>query len=221
RMGIPRDLYGEVLSSGEATRDALIAKDDPFFARLGRKVYHLGPARDRNVFDDTGLDVVADVNAADFILNTGPEDLTQKVADFQHVLDAAIPRKLPMVCANPDLVVLRAGNEVVCAGAIAVKYAEMGGSVAYRGKPDPAIYRAAAAKLGVADLSKVVVVGDALETDVKGANAAGLNSIWCTGGIHAAALGSAYGVAAEPVRAAALAHKMGHVPTATIPGFIW
>ena len=58
KMGIPRDLYGEVLSSGEATRAALIARDDPFFAALGNRAYHLGPERDRSVFEDTGLEIV-------------------------------------------------------------------------------------------------------------------------------------------------------------------
>jgi HAD superfamily hydrolase (TIGR01459 family) len=220
-MGIERELYGEVLSSGEATRNALITKDDPFFAKLGQKVYHLGPERDRNIFDDVSVEVVETVRTADFILNTGPWELTQKVSDFQSTLDEAIVRKLPMVCANPDMVVLRAGAEVVCAGAIAVRYQQMGGDVVYRGKPDPAIYREAAATLGVNDLNKVVVIGDALETDIKGGNAAGIDSIWCTGGIHAAALGCAYGVPADPARAEALAKGAGHIPNATIPGFMW
>lgn len=221
RMGIERDLFGEVLSSGEATRAALIARDDPFFAALGRKVYHLGPERDRNVFDDTGLSIVSSVTEADFVLNTGPGELTETVADYQRVLDDAVARRLPMVCANPDLVVMRAGQAVVCAGAIAARYKEMGGPVAYRGKPDPAIYRQAAATLGVADTRRIAVVGDALETDVRGANAAGLDSIWCTGGIHAEALGCAYGIAADPARSERLSRDFGERPTATIPGFIW
>ena len=50
-MGIDRALYGEVLSSGEATRAAIIARDDPFFAALGTVAYHLGPERDRSLFE--------------------------------------------------------------------------------------------------------------------------------------------------------------------------
>jgi HAD superfamily hydrolase (TIGR01459 family) len=221
RMGIERSLYGEVLSSGEATRDALAARDDPFFAALGQRVYHLGPERDRSVFDDTNLNIVADVTDADFIVNTGPSELTHQVADYQDVLDVGIERRLPMVCANPDIVVLRAGSPVVCAGAIAERYKSMGGVVTYRGKPDPVIYSLAARMLGVSDPRRVVVVGDALETDIKGANAAGFDSIWCTGGIHAAELGCAYGVAADPARAEAMAKTYGQFPTATIPGFIY
>ncbi len=221
KMGIGRELYGEVLSSGEATREALIKRDDPFFAALGRKVYHLGPERDRSVFEDTGLTIVSDLADADFIVNTGPISLDEKVDDYLAVLEPAARRALPMVCANPDFVVIRAGRPIVCAGAIAARYTEMGGKVALRGKPDPSIYHLAVEQLGVADKARVAVVGDALETDVKGARASGLASIWCTGGIHAAALGVSYGVAADPVKAEALARHEGQMPTFMIPGFIW
>ena len=221
KMGLARDLYGEVLSSGEATRQAILKRDDPFFAALGRKAYHLGPERDRSIFDDTNLEIVADVAAADFVVNTGPDGLDDVVEDYSDVLAAARAKNLPMVCANPDFVVISGGTRIVCAGAIAQKYESLGGRVAYRGKPDPAVYELAVAQLGVADRTRIAVVGDALETDIKGARASGLASIWCTGGIHAEALGVQYGVAADPMKAAALAEKEGQRPNAIIPGFYW
>jgi HAD superfamily hydrolase (TIGR01459 family) len=220
RMGIPRDLYGEVLSSGEATRDALISRTDPFFAALGRRAYHLGPERDRSVFDDTGLEIVTDTAAADFVVNTGPDGLDDVVEDYRAVLKTVRARNLPMVCANPDMLVIREGRPVVCAGALAREYEGMGGQVAYRGKPDPAVYHLAVQRLGV-DRKRIAVVGDALETDVKGARAADLAAIWCTGGIHAEALGVSYGVPADPAMAAKLAAHEGQTPQAIIPGFIW
>jgi HAD superfamily hydrolase (TIGR01459 family) len=221
KMGIARDLYGEVLSSGEATRDALIRKEDPFFAALGGKAYHLGPERDRSVFEDTGLEIVPRIEDADFIVNTGPMGLDEKVDDYLGVLDTAARRGLSMVCANPDFVVIRGGRPIVCAGAIAARYRDLGGKVALRGKPDPAIYNLAVERLGVSDKSRVAVVGDALETDVKGARASGLASIWCTGGIHAEALGTRYGVDADPAKAEALARREGQMPTYMIRGFYW
>lgn len=220
RMGISRDLYGEVLSSGEAVRAALIKKDDPFFAALGNKVYHLGPERDRSVFEDTGLTIVSDLADAAFILNTGPVSLDETVDDYLAVLEEAATRALPMVCANPDFVVIRGGKPIVCAGAIAARYKDMGGKIALRGKPDPKIYHLAIETLGL-DPKKVAVVGDALETDVKGARASGLASVWCTGGIHAEALGVTYGEAADPAKAEALARGEGQMPTFMIPGFYW
>lgn len=220
RMGLARDLYGEVLSSGEAVNQALIRRDDPFFKALGTRCYHLGPARDRSVFDDTGIEITDSLDAATFVVNTGPGELHETVATYAPVLEAAAQCRLPMVCANPDLVVMRAGQAVMCAGALAAHYSALGGKVAYRGKPDPAIYHLAVEQLGL-PANRIAVVGDALETDVKGARAAGLASIWCTGGIHAAALNTSYGTPADPAKAYALAAAQGHVPTAIIPGFTW
>lgn len=220
KMGLPRDLYGDVLSSGEATRAALIARDDPFFARLGKTAYHLGPERDRSVFDDTHLAIASRVTEADFIVNTGPDGLDDAVEDYADVLEAGAARQLPMVCANPDFVVIRGGERIICAGAIAKRYEALGGHVVYRGKPDPAVYDLAVKQLGLPK-GRIAVVGDALETDVKGANAAGLKAIWCTGGIHAEALGVRYGEPADAKKAAMLAEKDGNVPAMTIPGFVW
>jgi HAD superfamily hydrolase (TIGR01459 family) len=220
RMGLARDLYGEVLSSGEATHEALKSRRDPFFAALGTRVYHLGPDRDRSVFDDTGLTIVPDLASAQFVVNTGPAALADTVADYEPALAAAAAARLPMVCANPDHVVIRGGKPIVCAGALAARYEALGGRVAWLGKPDPKVYRLAMSMLA-SDPKRTAVVGDALETDVKGAHAAGLDAIWCTGGVHAAALGVSYGVAADPRRAHALAKDYGLVPAAVIPGFVW
>jgi HAD superfamily hydrolase (TIGR01459 family) len=220
KMGLPRELYGEVLSSGEATRSELLSRQDPFFAALGKTVYHLGPARDRSIFDDTNLLFATDVGDADFIVNTGPDGLDDVVEDYAPVLEAAAARDLPMVCANPDMVVIRGGTRIICAGAIAKQYAKLGGKIAYRGKPDPAVYELAVKQLGLPK-DRIAVAGDALETDVKGANAAGIQAIWCTGGIHAEALGVHYGQAADPAKAEAMARSEGNVPAMIIPGFVW
>ena len=219
-MGIDRSLYGHVLSSGEATREALLAKADPFFAALGPKAYHLGPDRDKNVLEGTGFLEVGDPDEADWVFNTGPVDLSHSVEMYEPILHQLAKLDLPMVCANPDLVVMRQGQRVVCAGAFAKIYKDLGGTVAYRGKPDPAIYKEAMAKLG-SDPQRTAVVGDALETDVKGAAASGIDAIWCTGGIHAEALGVAYGTRADTAKAQALATEHGFAPKAIIPGFLW
>ncbi len=221
KMGLDRSLYGEVFSSGEATRDELVSRADPFFAKLGKKAYHLGPERDRSIFEGTDIEIVPVVDAADFMVNTGPVELDHAVDDYEQVLRSGQEHALPMVCANPDLVVIRGGRPVVCAGAIARRYEELGGEAVYRGKPDPAVYVLAAQKLGISDMSRIAVVGDALETDIKGAAAAGMPSIWCTGGIHAETLGVKYGQPADPDKAVALAKADGHAPFAIVPGFFW
>lgn len=220
-MGIAPELYGDVFSSGEATWQELSSRSDPFFAGLGTGAYHIGPERDVSVLEETGIRRIQKMAQADFVLNTGPVDLDDTLEEYEPVLIEALARKLPMVCANPDDVVMREGRRVICAGAIARRYEALGGQAVYRGKPDPAVYHLAAERLGIEDNSKIAVIGDALETDVAGANDSGLKAIWCTGGIHAEALGVFYGKEVDPDRAAHLAAEHGRVPWATIPGFRW
>lgn len=219
RMGIGRDMYDEVLSSGEAVHMELARRTDPFYAKLGRQLYHMGPERDENVF--AGLDLVpVDIDHADFILNTGPWDFNETVEDYVPKMKAALARNLPMICANPDHVVIRQGKPVVCAGALAARYAEMGGVVSMRGKPDPAIYDNALELLGV-DRDRVLCVGDALHTDVKGANGAGLRAVFVTQGIHAAELGIRPGDEPDPDTLRRVVTRHGERPMAAIATFRW
>lgn len=215
-MGIDDSLYHGILTSGEATHASLRDRSDPWFAALGRRVFHLGPERDRNVLDGLSLVRVAEPAAADFVLNTGPDDHRNptRMADFEPTLEACAAARLPMVCANPDRVVIRGGVRVLCAGALAERYRELGGEVRMVGKPDPAIYAPVLAMLRV-PREQVLAVGDALETDIAGAKAAGVASAWVLGGIHGERLKGDRQAAEE---AACLA---GLRPVATIPAFAW
>ncbi|MEW5728087.1 MAG: TIGR01459 family HAD-type hydrolase [Pseudomonadota bacterium] len=219
RLGIGRDLYDHVLSSGEAVHTELRDRASPFYAGLGRALYHLGPERDTNVFE--GLDYVAvDIGHADFILNTGPWEFDETVEDYVPVMRRGLERGLPMVCANPDHVVMRQGRPVVCAGALAAWYRAEGGLVSELGKPDPAIYDMALDLLGVGR-ERVLAVGDALHTDVKGANRAGLRAVFVTQGIHAEELSIRPG---ETPSAAALREayaRHGQTPLAAMASFRW
>lgn len=221
-IGIERDLYGDILTSGEAVFIEMRTRQDPWFAALGRRCLHVGTERDRSLFEGLDLDLVETVEQAQFLMVTGPDDFDARLEDSMPLLDAAAGRALPMVCANPDLVVISEGRPLVCAGALAAYYERIGGPVRYRGKPDAAIYDVCLERLGIADRRKVLAVGDAFHTDVAGAHAAGLDSLFCSGGIHAAEIGTVYGETPPlaGVEAAIAAH--GHLrPTAVIGGFVW
>ena len=209
-MGIDDDLYSRILTSGEMTHTMLQDRTDPWFARLGNRVYHLGPERDRNVIEGLGLDRMAAPEGAEFVLNTGPDDLGSVTdpAAYDAVLASCLAAGLPMVCANPDLEVVRGGLRVVCAGTLAQRYEAAGGEVRWVGKPDPAIYAPVLAMLGVA---RVLAVGDALRTDIAGAASVGLDSCWVLGGIHKDDL--------TPPRDAAAA--VGLTPVAIMDAFVW
>ena len=216
RMGVDDNLYSDILTSGEATWLALRDRTDPWFARLGTRCYHLGPRRDRNVLDGLGLQVVGTPQAAEFMLNTGPDD---DMADSMHLsvfmpeLDACLRAGLPMICANPDLIVMRGGVRLLCAGTLAGYYRDAGGDVFSLGKPDPAIYAMALELLAV-PAGRVLAVGDSLHTDIAGASGYGLDSVWVLDGIHA-------GEATDECTALRLASERVIRPTAMMRRLAW
>jgi HAD superfamily hydrolase (TIGR01459 family) len=211
-MGVSDTLYTGIMSSGEAVHAALRDRTEPDFAALGTKLYHLGPARDRDIFDSLPLTEVGDVAEADFLLNTGPDDLLgpDDPSVYAPTLHAALAAGVPMICANPDLEVIRDGKRIICAGLLAQYFAARGGRVIQRGKPDAAIYGPTLGLLGT-KRGRTLAIGDSLRTDISGAAAAGIESCWILSGIDAESPDSA------PRTAAAA----GLSPVAILAGFIW
>jgi HAD superfamily hydrolase (TIGR01459 family) len=221
RMGIADDLYTDILTSGEAVRRALRDPPDLWWAELGQRIFHLGPKRDLGVLEGLPLTRVMAPVDAHFVLNTGPDDHRNpsEMSEFEPVLRDCAQHGLPMICANPDLVVIRGGVRVLCAGSLAERYRELGGDVRSLGKPDPAIYQPVLARLALPP-DRILAVGDALHTDIAGATGVGVAACWILGGIHGAALRDATG-AFDTARAEAEALAARLSPVATLPGFVW
>ncbi len=183
-IGIPPTLYDHIHTSGEETWQHLKRRDEPFYESLGRAVYLIAPPRDNDVLEGLDLKQVDDMANAEFILNTGPWGWDEDTARYESMLQSAIARRLPMVCANPDLVVHHQGRRAICAGAIAQRYETLGGSVRWHGKPHADVYKRALALLDVGDRGRILALGDSLRTDIAGANGAGIASIVVASGIH-------------------------------------
>jgi HAD superfamily hydrolase (TIGR01459 family) len=215
-LGVPDCLYTSILTSGEATWCALRDRTDPWFARLGNRAYHIGPQRDRNVIEGLDIQRVEAPEAATFLLNTGPDDTRDptSLTEFLAELAACRAAGLKMICANPDLEVMRGGDRLLCAGALAEHYASIGGEVRSLGKPDPAIYDVALNMLGV-PRARVLAIGDSLRTDIAGAANAGIDSAWIIGGIHGESLGADRGL----IEAAA--QRAGLSPVAVLDRLSW
>ena len=220
-IGIPRGLYDHVHSSGEEAWQHLARRDDAFYRALGRLCYHIGPTRDDNMLAGIGLRRVAEIAQAEFILNTGPSGWDETVEQYETLLHAARARDLPMVCANPDLVVIHQGRRSLCAGAVAQRYEALGGRVRWHGKPHPSVYHTCFALLGIADKHRILAVGDSLRTDIAGADAAGIDSVLVTGGIHAEEFGLGAGAQPDLDRLTQAIAASGHAPGAVIAHFRW
>lgn len=190
RLGIPRDCWDAIATSGDAARVAM------FSGAIGTKVWHMGDAGDAPFFDPPRI--LADplpitrvpLAEAEGIACLGPfdphADPAVNRADFLY----AKTKGLKLLCANPDIVVDRGEDREWCAGALAALYTEMGGESLYFGKPHPPIYdlarrRLAALGVSVADAG-IICIGDGIATDVQGAMGEDLDCLFITGGLAAA-----------------------------------
>jgi HAD superfamily hydrolase (TIGR01459 family) len=183
RLGVPDDAYDAIVSSGDLTRYEL-AKHN------GATVFHLGPERDRLIFQDLKMKL-GDPEDADLVVCTGLfDDETETPADYAALLSGLAARDVPMICANPDHLVERGERLVWCAGALAALYEGQGGSVVYAGKPHAPIYQLAFETVGkVAGRSvprnEILAIGDGVMTDIAGATGLGLGSVFVASGLHA------------------------------------
>jgi HAD superfamily hydrolase (TIGR01459 family) len=220
-LGIPSKLCDAVVSSGEDAWQHLKCRPDPWYRALGRRCYHLGPERDFGMREGLDYDFVDDLAAADFVLNTGTLSSEHAVEVYTPLLSEARDRGLPMVCANPDLEVIRGGRREICAGATALHYEELGGEVRYHGKPHRAIYETCFRALDGVEPGRIAAIGDSLRTDIAGAQAVGIDGVFVAEGIHAEELGMAGGAPPKEAALAALFKARGLTPKATLAVLRW
>ncbi|KAK7252088.1 hypothetical protein RIF29_35803 [Crotalaria pallida] len=229
-LGFDSSLFLGAITSGELTHQYLLRRDDPWFAALGRSCIHLTWSG-RGVISLEGLDlqVVENVEEAEFVLAHGTEALgtpngnarSMKLEDLEKILELCAAKSIPMVVANPDYVTVEARDLRVMPGTLAAKYEKLGGEVKWMGKPDEIIYKSAMA-MASTDVSDCIAVGDSLHHDIKGANAAGIQSVFITGGIHATELGlHDYEEVASSSSVQSLATKYDAYPSYVLPAFTW
>ncbi|MBI1243621.1 MAG: TIGR01459 family HAD-type hydrolase [Alphaproteobacteria bacterium] len=217
-FGIPADAFDAIVTSGEAAWQAL-AHDEH---KLGRKFLHVG--KEANIVDPAtiGYGMVDDVDDADFVLATGAAgDGTLDLEALQPVIEKARARDLTMVCANPDLEVLKGDLRLLCAGTLAQRYEDIGGRTIYHGKPHRGVYEMALRLAGVTDRDRVLGIGDAMRTDVAGARGAGIHQAFIPGGIHGESLGAPMGRLPGEMAMKALCDQFGFAPTYVLAELRW
>jgi HAD superfamily hydrolase (TIGR01459 family) len=216
RLGLKvGESYDALVTSGEVTADMLARRRDPFFANLGRRCLLIGP---RNVVDGVGVDIVANAEAADFVLLASTNHPDFSWDETRHLLATAARRGLPLICSNPDLAAVVDGRRTKSPGELARHYAGMGCPVRLIGKPAREVFANA---LAVAALSpgRIVVIGDSLEHDIAGGSRAGLATVLVMGGIHADDMPADHSKAETAL--AALTARFGVRPDYAVPTFRW
>ena len=183
-LGVFENLYDDIVSSGQETYDHLVERKDRWYKKLGFNCFHIGPERDNHLLEIADLNIVKKVSDASFILNTGPWEEGATVSDYAKILEEGVAHNIPMICANPDQIVIRGGHKMICAGKVAAKYESLGGFVKYHGKPGIDVYKKCLLSLKTKKIDRVVAIGDSLDNDIAGAFKAGIESILILDGIH-------------------------------------
>jgi HAD superfamily hydrolase (TIGR01459 family) len=214
KLNVADDTYDAIVSSGDLTRHFVAGHP-------GQKMFWIGPERDNSIH--RGLDpALALLDEADYIVCTGLfDDETESAENYRAMMQQARARKLPLVCANPDIVVERGDRLIYCAGAIAELYLELGGEVIFYGKPHRPIYERAVAlaaerRGNAVPLERVLAIGDSVRTDLTGAHGFGIDCLFVTRGIHS---GEFEGI--DQLDPASVKELFGHPPRALMRELRW
>lgn len=186
RAGVPRDAWDAIVTSGDAIRAELAQRAPGPMFKIGPDDY------DRTLWEGLGLEQAPLSDAAFFAISGLNRD-DETPEDYAGVLREAKARDLDFICANPDIVVQHGNRMIWCAGAIARDYEAIGGKVIMAGKPFAPIYDLARKELKQVagrdvEASRILCIGDGVVTDIAGANAQGLDSLFIAAGIHGEAL---------------------------------
>ena len=144
---------------------------------------------------------------------------TGDLGPYRALLEDAVARNVPMLCANPDQKTIDVDGvtPLFMPGTMADAYRAMGGEVVLYGKPGVAHFSAALRAAGV-DAGRALMVGDSLRHDVLGAAAAGLDSLFVVdSGVHAQDLADVSGASVARLAAA----EGVPVPTFVMRKFRW
>ena len=179
-FGINRNLYSKVISSGEITWRYLFDN----YKEKKISLLHIGPPRDDHLINGLSYEKVDEPQKAEILINTGPWGDYDKLENYKDLLNESLKCKLPMICSNPDKTVIRGEKFMICAGKLAEYYEENGGSVKYFGKPYPEIYNFIFTGMKNLNKKEILIIGDSLENDIKGANLQKCDSLLISNGIH-------------------------------------
>jgi HAD superfamily hydrolase (TIGR01459 family) len=181
KLGINRELYTHIITSGEAVYQELINR-----AKVPNTLcYHIGTSAHDHLFYGVNLQTTNNIHQVDFILNSGPQDESAPITIYEDLFKQAIELQLPMICANPDRYVITEDDKrYFCAGSLAQFYEELGGKVNYLGKPYPQVYRMASNLMANIDKAKILAIGDSIPNDIQGAINFGIDSALVISGIY-------------------------------------
>ena len=211
RLGFAPKSYDRLQTSGDIAREKL-AEAAPVNGNAMPRCLLLSRSNDTSPVDGLGIELVRSASDADIVLIGGSHSEDHDIDYYETLLRPAAERGVPAICSNPDKIMMTEIGLRYGPGAVAERYAAMGGPVTWIGKPFPEMYRAALHDLGDPAPDRVCCIGDSIEHDIAGGAGAGLKTALVRTGILANE---------DAANLAALFDRYGAWPDYVIPAFVW
>lgn len=207
-FGVTEDLYSDAISSGEVAYEIITSR---YASANSCNYFYIGPEKDSDLLSGANF-IQSEASKAKFAIVTGFDDDNSGLEEKLPQIEEALKHKLKLYCVNPDKIVVRQnGSSMLCAGVIGEYYAKQKGEVEFIGKPYTAVYEKCFALINKVPKNKIAAIGDNLDTDILGANNAGIDSVLCLGGV----------LKAEKKPYNQIIKECGIHPKITIPKFSW
>jgi len=184
KLGLKPSLYDQVVTSGEVTWTGLKEQKMPPFENIGKKCYLISRSGDKELLEGLDIELVSNIEDAQFILITSIDSKSCSIEDMDKDLKKAVSKRIPAICANPDVVTVFGHERMPGPGAIAQRYQELGGAAHYIGKPHKTIFRHSVSLFKKVIPSKILVIGDSIQHDIAGGMGVDIDTAFIEGGIH-------------------------------------
>ena len=222
KLGIKSGHYRGVVSAGEVTWQGLKEQKNPPFKGIGKKCYLISRHEDKSLLDDLDIELVSDIEQAQFILITSFDSVHTKMEDLEPVLKKAVIMRIPAICANPDIVTIYEHERSTGPGVVAMRYHELGGAAHYIGKPHKVIFRYCLSLFENIIPSRILMIGDSIQHDIVGGVGMDIDTAFITSGIHTKEFTPGMSVEQKRKVMQHLTHNYGGIqPTWVMDGLIW
>lgn len=171
-----------IVTSGDFFRACFINDDQNMFA--GKKIYNLGAECNADLLSGLDVKYAPDIPSADYVILSGFVDDMNLLTKWDNELALANEHNIPAICVNPDVNTPNGNRLRYTPGSFAQKFQDLGGQVYFYGKPYLPIYEYALASFAI-EKDRMIVIGDSLATDIKGAMNYGIDSLLLLSGVHA------------------------------------
>lgn len=213
--GVSPRLFNNIITMGEVLHSQLQVGSHRY-AALGQVFYNLGDG-DTSVFEGLNYHNTENASRADFLyIGSAPSHIAE---DYMEILSHSASLNIPMLCIGNDTSAFINGEIGSASASIAEQYAILGGRIVTLGKPDKQIISYAIEEYKNIPSDRILMIGDSVSTDIKGANNAGLASMLVSKGIHVNYLGEGY--IPDVTKTRELSTTIGAAPDYVISNLRW